>query len=112
MLQGSVVFKISDTNESFFLDLKSEVPVVSKGEGENPDLVVTVQSSNMSKLITGELKPQQAFMKGKLKIKGNMKVNEVEKLFKDTFGTKVQIKDKSAKTLMDNELTLGKASRQ
>lgn len=70
--KGSVVFKISDTNESFFLDLKSDVPVVSKGEGEKPDLIVTVQSSNMSKLITGELKPQQAFMKGKLKIKGNM----------------------------------------
>ena len=33
---------------------------------------VTVESSNMSKLITGELKPQQAFMKGKLKIKGKM----------------------------------------
>jgi putative sterol carrier protein len=26
----------------------------------------------MAKLITGQLKPQQAFMKGKLKIKGKM----------------------------------------
>lgn len=33
---------------------------------------MTVESSNMSKLITGELKPQQAFMKGKIKIKGKM----------------------------------------
>jgi hypothetical protein len=36
----------------------------------------------------------------------------VEDLFENTYGVKVQIKDKSAKTLIDNDLTLGKASRQ
>ena len=40
-----------------------------------------------------------------------MKVGEVEDLFESTFGVKVQIKDASAKTLIDNDLTLGKASR-
>lgn len=47
---------------------------MSKGDEStnNPDLIVTVESSNMTKLINGELKPQQAFMKGKLKIKGKM----------------------------------------
>ena len=47
-----------------------------------------------------------------LKIKGNMKVNEVEKLFKDTFWTKVQIKDKSSKNLIENDKTLGDAARE
>ena len=70
--QGSVVFQISDTNETYFLDLKSDNPSVSKGDGNDPDLIITVESSNMSKLISGELKPQQAFMKGKLKVKGKM----------------------------------------
>lgn len=70
--QGSVVFQISDTNETYFLDLKSDNPSVSEGDGNDPDLIVTVESSNMSKLISGELKPQQAFMKGKLKVKGKM----------------------------------------
>ncbi len=46
-----------------------------------------------------------------LKIKASMKVGEVEDLFESTFGVKVQIKDASAKTLIDNDLTLGKASR-
>jgi phosphopentomutase len=40
-----------------------------------------------------------------------MKVGDVEDLFENTYGVKVQIKDKSTKTLMDNDLTLGKASR-
>ena len=47
-----------------------------------------------------------------VKIKGSMKVADVEDLFENTYGVKVQIKDKSAKTLIDNDLTLGKASRQ
>jgi len=46
-----------------------------------------------------------------IKIKGNMKVKEVEKLFKSTFGTKVQVKDKSGKHLINDDLTLGDARR-
>jgi putative sterol carrier protein len=45
---------------------------VTKGEQEHADLTVIVDSENMLKLITGELKPQQAFMKGKIKVKGKM----------------------------------------
>lgn len=46
-----------------------------------------------------------------LKIKASMKIGDVEKLFDDKFGVKVQIKDKSAKNLLDNDLSLGNASR-
>ena len=70
-----MLFKITDTGEAYFLDLKSDNCSVSKGDDENSskaDLVVDVTSENMAKLISGELKPQQAFMKGKLKIKGKM----------------------------------------
>ena len=41
-----------------------------------------------------------------------MKVKAVEKIFKDTFGTKVQIKDKSAKKLIDNNISLGDEARE
>ena len=47
-----------------------------------------------------------------VKIKGTMKVGYVEDLFENTYGVKVQIKDESAKSLMDNGLSLGEASRQ
>lgn len=49
--------------------------------------------------------------KNELKIKASMKVGKVEDLFESTFGVKVQIKDAPGKTLIDNDLTLGKASR-
>ena len=46
-----------------------------------------------------------------VKIKASMKVGDVEDLFERTYGVKVQIKDKTAKHLMDNSLSLGNASR-
>jgi len=73
-VQGTVVFTISDTNEKYSLDLKSAEPSAVKGDGavSNPDLRVTVSEANMIKLARKELNPQQAFMTGKLKIKGKM----------------------------------------
>ena len=47
-----------------------------------------------------------------LKVKGSMKVGDVEKLFDSHFGVTVQIKDKTGKKLVPNEITLGKASRE
>jgi len=72
--KGKVIFKISDTNEVYSLDLVGPSPSVQKGDESmpKPDLVVTVTAENMAKLITGQLKPQQAFMKGKIKVKGKM----------------------------------------
>lgn len=67
-----MLFQISDTNESYSLDLVGPKFAVEKGEMENADLTVIVKSENMAKLIDGSLKPQQAFMKGKIKIKGKM----------------------------------------
>lgn len=49
--------------------------------------------------------------KDELKIKASMKIGVVEDMFDDKFGVKVQIKDKTAKNLLDNNLTLGNASR-
>lgn len=46
-----------------------------------------------------------------IKIKGSMKIGDVEKLFDSHFGVVVQIKDKSGKNLVPNEITIGKASR-
>ena len=46
-----------------------------------------------------------------LKIKGSTKVGDAEKLFDETFGVTVQIKDKTGKNLVPNEITIGKAAR-
>ena len=47
-----------------------------------------------------------------LKLKASMKVGDAEKMFDTLFGVAVQIKDKSGKSLVDNNLTIGDASRQ
>jgi hypothetical protein len=46
-----------------------------------------------------------------IKIKGNMLVKDVEKKFLDTYGVTVQIKNKKADKLIDNNITLGEAAR-
>jgi hypothetical protein len=47
-----------------------------------------------------------------IKLKASMKIGEAEKLFDSLYGITVQIKDESAKNLIDNNLTIGNASRQ
>jgi len=56
-------------------------------------------------------KDVNATSKVDVKIKASMKVGFVEDLFENTYGVKVQIKDKTAKSLIDNDLTLGNAAR-
>ena len=46
-----------------------------------------------------------------LKIKASMKVGDAEKLFDSQFGITVQIKDKTSKKLVPNEITIGQAAR-
>lgn len=70
--QGIVVFIVSDADRVITLDLKSSNPTVREGSMDDADLTVEVLSEDLIKLVTGELKPQQAFMKGILKIKGKM----------------------------------------
>jgi hypothetical protein len=40
-----------------------------------------------------------------------MKVGDAEKLFDSQFGITVQIKDKTGKKLVPNEITIGQAAR-
>lgn len=47
-----------------------------------------------------------------LKIKGNTKVGDAEKLFDKNFGVTVQIKDVDAKICVPNNITIGQAARE
>jgi hypothetical protein len=46
-----------------------------------------------------------------IKIKASMKIKDVEKAFQDAYGVKVQVKYKDAKSLVNNDFTLGYADR-
>ena len=65
--QEKYLLVVSKKQKSFVKKLASDL---------NPkaDLIVSISNENMMKLVSTELKisPQQAFMKGMLKVKGNM----------------------------------------
>lgn len=64
--------------------------------------------NQLNQLTSKEIKTSGA----SLKITANMKVGEAEDMFENNFGIKVQIKDKDAKTLVPNEITIGQAARE
>ncbi|CAI5666104.1 unnamed protein product [Oreochromis niloticus] len=71
--QGVYQFDLSEHTGIWFLDLKTGSGSV--GQGEPPakaDVVMKMDSSDFSKMFSGQLKPTMAFMSGKLKIKGDM----------------------------------------
>ncbi|XP_061603321.1 hydroxysteroid dehydrogenase-like protein 2 isoform X2 [Phyllopteryx taeniolatus] len=57
----------------WFLDLKSGSGSAGRGRPNGvPDVVMTMDSADFSKMFAGNLKPTTAFMSGKLRIKGDM----------------------------------------
>lgn len=69
---GIVRFEITNTG-TWTLDLKTGNGAVTTGEGSvKPDLVIKVADDDFASLYEGKSNAQQAFMKGKLKVKGNM----------------------------------------
>ncbi|XP_008303692.1 hydroxysteroid dehydrogenase-like protein 2 [Stegastes partitus] len=72
--QGIYQFDLSGEHSGvWFLDLKSGSGSAGQGQPPvKPDVVMTMDSSDFSKMFSGNLKPTLAFMSGKLRIKGDM----------------------------------------
>lgn len=66
-------FDIKDEDPGVYqLVLKGEDSYTAEGEKETPDCTLQLAGDDFVKLANGELNGTQAFMTGKLKIKGNM----------------------------------------
>jgi putative sterol carrier protein len=70
--QFDVKAKKDDTPVSWTIDLKNGDGFVKKGTPEKPDATFTMLDDDVMAMANKTLNPQQAFMNGKMKIKGNM----------------------------------------
>jgi len=69
-VKGVILWKIGDT--SWLLDLKNGEGSLTKDGKGKADITLTMSEEVFLKLADGSLNSQQAFMKGQIKIKGNM----------------------------------------
>jgi 3-hydroxyacyl-CoA dehydrogenase/3a,7a,12a-trihydroxy-5b-cholest-24-enoyl-CoA hydratase len=70
----------------YTVDLKNGEGSIYEGEpkSDKPGATLTISDDDMVGLVTGKLNPQQAFMSGKLKVKGNiMLTTKLQTLMKD-----------------------------
>ncbi|EGZ09660.1 hypothetical protein PHYSODRAFT_347773 [Phytophthora sojae] len=69
-VKGVIQFDITGAGK-WNLDLKSATPALTEGT-KKADVTITVADADFVAIAMGKLNAQQAFMKGKLKLKGNM----------------------------------------
>ncbi|KAG7388120.1 hypothetical protein PHYPSEUDO_013080 [Phytophthora pseudosyringae] len=69
-VKGIIQFDITGAGK-WNLDLKSAAPALTEGS-KKADVTITVSDADFVAIAMGKLNAQQAFMKGKLKLKGNM----------------------------------------
>ncbi|CAH0480055.1 unnamed protein product [Peronospora belbahrii] len=69
-VKGIIQFDITGAG-TWNLDLKSTTPLLTEGS-KKADVTITISDADFVAVAMGKLNAQQAFMKGKLKLKGNM----------------------------------------
>eukprot|EP00939_MAST-03C_sp_MAST-3C-sp1_P004077 g4077.t1 len=72
-VKGIITFKFSDPGAMWTVDLKTKPGDVYEGKAKKKaNLTLSMKSKDFVDMALGKLNGQQAFMSGKLKMKGNM----------------------------------------
>lgn len=61
-----------DDGGDWYVTIKDGTCTIDKGQYDNPTMALTAASSDYVDLVTGKLDGMQAFMQGKLKLKGDL----------------------------------------
>nr|ABI14236.1 probable peroxisomal protein POX18 [Pfiesteria piscicida] len=69
---GGAVFQLNVGNDKLCIDLKNGSGSTKHGDGDKPDVTLTMKEEDFVAMAAGKLDGMQAFMGGKLKIAGNM----------------------------------------
>merc|ERR1712157_392441 len=71
-LGGAVFQLVISDGDKLCIDLKNGNGSTVRGEGDKPDVTITMKDEDFVAMAEGKLDGMQAFMAGKLKIAGNM----------------------------------------
>lgn len=61
-----------DDGAKYWIKVVNQTINVNDGEHDSPDITIIATTENYLKLVNGELNAMNAFMQGKIKVKGNM----------------------------------------